>query len=123
MTSLELAENAVRILDAKKARSLKLIGIRDISVLADYFVLATGTSSTHVKALADEVEFRLKELGITPERTEGYRSNSWVLQDYGNVVVHVFTEQSREFYDLDRLWRDGKQVELSGILNKDSGSV
>lgn len=123
MTSLELAENAVKILDAKKARSIKLIGIRDISVLADYFVLATGTSSTHVRALADEVEFRLKELGTAPERTEGYRSNSWVLQDYGSVVVHVFTEESRGFYDLDRLWRDGKQVDLSGILESNSGSV
>jgi ribosome-associated protein len=116
MTSLELAENAVKILDAKKAQSLKLIGIRDISILADYFVLATGTSSTHVRALADEVEFRLRELGAEPERTEGYRSNSWVLQDYGSVVVHVFTEDSRSFYDLDRLWKDGRQVDLSGIL-------
>ena len=117
MTSLELAENAVKVLNAKKARSLKLIGIRDISILADYFVLATGTSSTHVKALADEVEFRLKELGVEPERTEGYRSNSWVLQDYGSVVVHVFTEDSRSFYDLDRLWKDGEQVDLTKILD------
>lgn len=122
MTSLELAENAVKVLDAKKAQALKLIGIRDISILADYFVLATGTSSTHVRSLADEVEFRLKELGVEPEHTEGYRSNSWVLQDYGSVVVHVFTEDSRSFYDLDRLWKDGEQVDLSGIL-KDSGDT
>lgn len=122
MTSLELAENAAKILDAKKARDLKVIGIRDISILTDYFVLATGTSSTHVRALADEVEFGLKQLGVEPARTEGYRSHSWVLQDYGNVVVHVFTEDARSFYDLDRLWRDGEQVDLSGILKSDSVS-
>lgn len=117
MTSLELAKEAVQILDKKKAINLKLIGIHDISVLADYFVIATGTSSTHVKALADEVEFQLKErYGIAPQHTEGYRSNTWVLQDYGNVIVHVFTEESRTFYDLDRLWQDGEHVDISEIL-------
>lgn len=116
MTSLELAVQAVKILDEKKALDLKVIEIRDISVLADYFVLATGTSSTHVKSLADEVEFKLKESGVAPGHTEGYRSNSWVLLDYGNVVVHVFTADSRQFYDLDRLWQDGKAVDISGYL-------
>ena len=117
MTSLELARTAVQILDKKKGMDLKLIGIRDISVLADYFVIATGTSSTHVKALADEVEFQLKEEhGVPAEHTEGYRSNSWILLDYGNVIVHVFTEESRAFYDLDRLWQDGENVDISDIL-------
>lgn len=117
MTSLELAVQAVKILDSKKAKDLKLIGIRDVSILADYFVLATGTSSTHVKSLADEVDFQLGEMGVKPEHTEGYRSNSWVLLDYGNVVVHVFTEESRKFYDLDRLWRDGEIVDISKYLD------
>ena len=117
MTSLELAKEAVQILDKKKGMDLKLIGIRDISVLADYFVIATGTSSTHVKALADEVEFQLKgRHSIATEHTEGYRSNSWILLDYGNVIVHVFTEESRAFYDLDRLWQDGETVDITEIL-------
>lgn len=116
MTSLELAKKAVEILDNKKATDLKLIGIRDISVLADYFVIATGASNTHVKALADEVEFQLKEQGITPDHTEGYRSNSWILIDYGNVIVHVFCGETREFYDLERLWKDGEQLDVSELL-------
>lgn len=116
MTSLELATEAVKVLDDKKALSLKMIGIQDISILADYFVLATGTSSTHVKALADEVEFKLKQLGVSTTHTEGYRSNSWVILDYGNVIVHVFTAEAREFYDLDRLWQDGESVSVPGII-------
>lgn len=117
MTSLELAKAATKILDQKKAEDLSVIGIKDISVLADYFVLATGTSSTHVKALADEVEFQLEERGIQPGHKEGYRSNTWILLDYGGVVVHVFTGESRRFYDLDRLWQDGAHLDLSKLLD------
>jgi ribosome-associated protein len=116
MTALELAEQVVRTLDEKKAVDIRLIEISDITVLADYFVIATGTSSTHVKSLADEVEYKLEGLGVRAAHKEGYRSNSWILIDYGNVVVHVFTPESRSFYDLDRLWRDGKTVDISGLL-------
>lgn len=116
MTSLELAENAVQALDGKKAEEISLIKVQDVSSLADYFVLATGSSSTHVKALADEVEFQLKQKGTSPNHTEGYRSNSWILIDYGSVVVHVFTPESRSYYDLDKLWRDGETVDISGLL-------
>ena len=115
MTPLELAKEAAKILDDKKAIDLKIIGIKDISVLADYFVLATGTSSTHVKSLADEVEFKLKQLGKSPEHVDGYRSNSWVLLDYGSVMIQVFTSEAREFYNLDRLWQDGENVDISDI--------
>ncbi len=118
MTSLELAEQAVKVLDEKKASDLRLIGIRDISVLADYFIIATGTSSTHVQSLADEVEFRLRELGVQPGHKEGYRSRSWLLLDYGSVVVHIFTESARSFYGLDRLWSDGQTADLSKVLVK-----
>ena len=114
MEPLELATAAAKILDNKKALDLKLIGIKDISILADYFVLATGTSNTHVKSLSDEVEFKLKELNVAPQHTEGYRSNSWVVLDYGSVIVHVFTPESRQFYDLDRLWHDGEPIEIPG---------
>ncbi len=115
MTSLELAKEAVKILDDKKAMDLKVIGLKDISILADYFVLATGTSNTHVKALADEVEFKMKQFDITLLHTEGYRSNSWVLLDFGCVIIHVFTAESRQFYDLDRLWQDGEAVKIEVI--------
>ena len=113
MTSLELAKEACKILNNKKATELKIIKIEDISSLADYFVLASGTSNTHVNALADEVEVQLKRIGITPDHIEGYRSNSWVLMDYDTVIVHVFTPDSREFYDLDRLWQDGEPIAIS----------
>lgn len=113
MTSLELAKRAATILDAKKADELNVLGIGEISVIADYFVLATGTSSTHVKALSDELEIKLKEEGTMPDRVEGYRSNSWILLDYGHVVIHIFTAEARQFYDLDRLWQDAENIELS----------
>lgn len=116
MTSLEIAKESVKILDDKKALDLKVIGIKDISVLADYFVLTTGTSSTHVKALADEVEFKLKEIGINPEHIDGYRSNTWIILDYSDVIIHVFTPDAREFYSLDRLWQDGENVDISTII-------
>ncbi len=116
MTPLELAEKAVKVLDEKKAADIRMIEIKDISVLADYFVIATGTSSTHLRALANELEFQLGKLGVRPGHTEGYRSNSWLLQDYGSVVVHLFTEDARAFYGLDRLWRDGKTADLTRVL-------
>ncbi len=118
MTSLEMANETVKILDSKKALDIKVIGIRDISVLSDYFVIATGTSSTHVKALADEVEFQLKDKhGVAPRHSEGYRSNTWILLDYGEIVVHVFNSEAREFYGLERLWKDGEQLDISSLLS------
>lgn len=117
MTAIELAKFAAGILDAKKAEDISAIKIDEISSLADYFILTTGTSSTHVKALADEVEMKLKAEGITPAGIEGYRSNSWILLDYQYIVIHIFTAEGREFYDLDRLWKDGKKIELELLPN------
>lgn len=112
MTSLETAKMAVKALDSKKALDIKVIKIQDISAIADYFVIATGTSSTHVKALADEVEVQLDESGISVSHVEGYRSNSWILLDYIDVVVHVFSDEAREYYDLERLWQDGEIIDI-----------
>lgn len=112
MTSLETAKMAVKALDSKKALNIKVIKIQDISAIADYFVIATGTSSTHVKALADEVEAQLDEAGISVSHVEGYRSNSWILLDYVVVVVHVFSDEAREYYDLERLWQDGEIIDI-----------
>ena len=112
MTSLETAKMAVKALDSKKALDIKVIKIQDISAIADYFVIATGTSSTHVKALADEAEAQLDEAGISVSHVEGYRSNSWILLDYVDVVVHVFSDEAREYYDLERLWQDGEIIDI-----------
>ena len=116
MTSLDTAMLAVKALDGKRGADIQVIEISDISVLADYMVIATGSSSTHVKALADEVEYQLDKAGISVSHIEGYRSNTWILLDYIDVIVHVFSDEAREFYDLDRLWADGKFVDLSDVL-------
>lgn len=115
MESFELAKAAANLLDEKKAENISVIKIEEISSLADYFVIATGRGETHVRSLADELEEKLKALGAAPARVEGYRSNSWVLLDYISVVVHVFTQEARDFYDLDRLWADGQGIALDEL--------
>jgi len=101
----ELAEAIKKILDDKKAFDVSILHIGDHSVLADYFVIATGTSNTHIRSLSGEVEFGIREkLGIEPARIEGIDNNAWVLLDYHSVIVHIFTRDAREFYKLDKLW-------------------
>ncbi|WP_195282067.1 ribosome silencing factor [Harryflintia acetispora] len=117
MTSLELGREAARLLDQKKARDIRMLEIKNISTLGDYFVVASGTSTTQVKAMADEVEFQLKEKGIYPKRVEGYQSAAWIVLDYYDVIIHVFCEETRQFYSLERLWTDAPQVDLSDILD------
>ena len=112
MLSLDKARKIAQVLDNKKAMDTKIICIKDISVLADYFVIATGTGNTHVSALADEAEFQLKQEGVSPARIEGHRSNSWILRDYETVIVHIFSPEAREFYGLDRLWQGGEEISL-----------
>lgn len=104
---MKLRELIVGILDSKKAKQINVIDISGISILADYFIICTGTSATHVKALADELEMRLEEAGIRRSHCEGYDSANWILADYGEVVVHIFKEDDRKFYNLERLWADG----------------
>lgn len=117
MTSYEQSILTAKALSSKKGLDIQVIEISDVSVLADYMVIATGTSTTHVKALADEVEYRLDEAGISVSHIEGYRSNTWILLDYIDVIVNVFSDEAREFYDLDRLWQDGKPVDLTNIID------
>lgn len=119
MTPKEIAMLAAKALDSKKGKEIKVIEIGDLTTLADYFVIAAGTSNTQISALSDVVEELLKKAGEMPLRREGYRDGTWVLLDYGCVAVHVFSEEAREFYDLERLWRDGKEVDLSGVLTED----
>ncbi len=110
MTSKELAVCIARILDNKKAGDVKLLATEKVTVLCDYIVIATGNSSTQVRALADEVEFQLKKLEVTPAGIEGYDSRNWVLLDYSNVIVHVFHPEAREFYKLETLWGDAAPI-------------
>lgn len=115
MTAKELTLKAAEILDKKKAENIKAIEVTEQTIVADYFVIATGTSSTHVKSLADEVEYELGELGVQNGHIEG-RATGWVLLDYGSVLIHVFDRESREYYNLERLWTDAVEVDLSAIL-------
>ena len=116
MESKELMEAVVQILDSKKADDIRAIRIGDLTIIADYFVIAAGSSNTQVKMLADEVEYQLSQKGIKPHATEGYRSESWIVLDYSGVVVHVFLRETREFYNLERLWADGEQIDISHLL-------
>ena len=113
MKGLELSKKIAWYLDTKKAKDIKIIKIDDLTVVTDYIVIATGTSTTQVKALADEVDFMVdKELGKQPARVEGYESKNWILLDYETVIVHVFHPQAREYYNLDKLWADGTEIEF-----------
>ena len=116
MESKELAMQIAKLLDSKKATRVKVLKVRDLTVLADYFVIASGTSSTHVKSLAEEVEFQFKEKGVAPIRTEGFNTQNWFILDYANVIVHVFYGETREFYSLERLWTDGERLSLDELL-------
>ncbi|MBQ9461471.1 MAG: ribosome silencing factor [Clostridia bacterium] len=115
MTTLETARAAAKALSERKGIDIKLIKITDISSIADYFVIATGSSTTHVKSLADNVEFRLDNMGVSVSHIEGYRSDSWILLDYVDVIVHVFSEEARDYYSLERLWQDGENVDITDI--------
>ncbi len=115
MASLETAKLAVKILNSKKGIDIKLIKIDGVSSIADYFVIATGSSSTHVKTLADEVEVKLDEAGISVSHIDGHRSDTWIVLDYVDVIVHVFSEEAREYYNLERLWQDGEEMDISDI--------
>ena len=106
---MELVERIIKILDEKKAMDIKKLDVKEDSTIADYFVVATGTSSTHVKALADNVEETLKKENIYPNKIEGYNTSSWILMDYSDVIIHLFTEKERENYNLEELWENTKE--------------
>ena len=118
------AQNIVKIaanaLNNKKARQLKVLKIDDLTTIADYFVIATATSSTHVRALADEVEEKLKEALLEPHHIEG-KTTGWIVLDYSSVIVHVFTPDQREFYNLDSMWSDAVVLDLTTILDEVEG--
>ena len=116
LTPKEIAYAVTKALDEKKGMDIKLLKIDEVSTLADYFLICTGTSNTHVKTLCDYAEYTLQQLGEPMLGREGHRGNAWELLDYGTIVVHVFTEEAREFYSLERLWADAEVIDLSDII-------
>ena len=115
MERTELMRSIVATLDGKKATDIKSLEITELTAVADYFVIATGTSGTHIRALSDEVQDALTKQGVEPRNVEG-KSTGWILLDYGTVVVHVFTPDQRELYSLEHLWGDAKQVDISDLI-------
>ena len=115
LTAEQIASIAAKALEDKKANDVKVLKTTEHTVLADYFVICHGSSSTHIKALVDEVDKQLSEAGEPPVRREGLRSDIWVLMDFGCVIVHVFTDEARRFYDLERLWSDSEVVDVSSL--------
>ncbi len=116
----EIAEYAVTVLDQKKARKIRLLHTEEQTVLADYFVICSGTSSTQIRSLADEVEYKLSLCGIQPLHVEGANgSGGWVLIDFGSVLVHVFSRDAREFYDLEKLYPASSECDITALLSED----
>ena len=107
MESKKVLDKVIEILEGKKAKDISIINIEGISILTDYFVICSGTSSTHIKSLADELEEKMEEKGFKIFHKEGYDTARWILMDFGEVIVHVFHEEERSFYKLERLWSDG----------------
>ena len=114
--SKEMTKLAIAALEDKKANDVRVIDIAGVSVIADYFVIASGSNTNQVQAMADSVREALGRAGHEPRQVEGYGSANWILMDYGDVIIHVFDEENRLFYDLERIWRDGKELDSADFL-------
>lgn len=115
----EVIKTIVKALDSKRGEDIKAVNIRDITIIADYFIIAGASSTTQAKALADAVEYELGKLGIQPVRTEGYSAANWIILDYTDIVVHVFYKETRDLYKLEKLWSDGVFVDISEYIKPD----
>ena len=109
--ALEMARVAYQALDEKKGEDIRVIDISGISVIGDYFVITNGTSDSQVRALVENVEEKMHKAGYAAKETEGHRSGAWVLIDFGDVIVHIFDRENRQFYNLERIWNDGKRID------------
>lgn len=114
--SKEMAKKALEALEDKKAKDIRILDISAVSVLADYFLIASGSNRNQVQAMVDNVEEKLHEAGFDPRQVEGYQTANWVLLDYGDIIIHVFDEENRLFYDLERIWRDGSLIQAEDLL-------
>ena len=111
----EMVKTAVAALQDKKGEEIRVIDISGVTVIADYFIIASGSNPNQVQALVDNVEEQMYKAGYDDPRVEGYNTASWVLLDYNDVIVHVFSQDDRLFYDLERIWRDGKEIDVDSL--------
>lgn len=115
MNSNQIAKLAITALEDKKAEDIKVIDISQVSVIADYFIIANGTNRSQIQTLSDHVEETLGKAGVPLRQVEGYDNANWVLLDFQDVIIHVFDKENRLFYDLERIWRDGRMIETSEL--------
>ena len=115
MNSNEIAKLAITALEDKKAEDIKIIDISEVSVIADYFIIANGTNRNQIQTLSDHVEETLGRAGVDLKQVEGYNNANWVLLDFRDVIIHIFDKENRLFYDLERIWRDGKMIEADNL--------
>ena len=115
MNSNEMAKLAIMALEDKKAEDIKVIDISEVSVIADYFIIANGTNRNQIQTLSDHVEETLGRAGVELKQVEGYDNANWVLLDFRDVIIHIFDKENRLFYDLERIWRDGKMIEADNL--------
>ena len=114
----KMAGLAIEALEDKKAEDIHVIDISEVSVLADYFLIASGKNRNQLQVLADEVEEKLGRAGYPMKQSEGYDSANWILLDFGDIIIHLFDQENRLFYDLERIWRDGKQIDPESLLSE-----
>lgn len=113
--SKEMVKLAIAALDDKKANDIKVLDISHLSVISDYFIIASGSNKSQIQTLADNVEESLSKSGYEPKQIEGYHTANWILMDYSDIIIHIFSEEDRLFYDLERIWRDGKSISIDEI--------
>lgn len=111
----EMARMAIEAMEDKKAQDIRVIDISQVSVLADYFIIASGSNRSQIQTLSDAVEEKLGKAGYPVKQIEGYQNANWVLLDFGDIIVHIFDQENRLFYDLERIWRDGKSMDIEGL--------
>lgn len=116
LTSEQLVEKIVKIMDSKHAVDIEAMRIKELSTLGDYFVVASGNSNTQVKAIADQIDEELSKMGLEPKRVEGYQSAMWILMDYYDVIIHIFYKETRDFYSIGKLWSDAPRVDVETML-------
>ncbi len=112
----DMASIAVKAIDDKLGKEIKVIDIANVSVVADYFIIASGANKNQVQAIVENVEDELAKAGHHPKQVEGYQTANWILLDYGDIIIHIFDEESRLFYDIERIWRDGQDVDVQELL-------
>ena len=119
MEPFEAAKLAVKALDDKQAGDIRLLKTEELTVLADYFIICTANSTSHVRTLYDEVDKRLSMAGLPPIRREGYRNSNWLLLDFGCLIVHIFQKETRDFYNLEKLWDDAQEIDITDIVKEE----